>query len=83
MDVGLRGSVDLDPLPGDANVAYVCTDGRALLFAQDVFTQIYNLDVLNHIPNDTDFARALIKLLDQRGKYFLTALSDNIRLYRH
>jgi len=80
MDAGLRVGVDLDPLPVYANVAYVCTDGCALLFAQDAFTKIYDLDVMNHIPNNTDFARALIKMLDQRGVFFLTTPSDNIRL---
>ncbi len=80
MDAGLRVGVDLDPRPVYANFVYVCADGCALPFAPGAFTQIYALDVLEHIPNDTDFAQTLIKLLGQRGELFLTTPSENIRI---
>ena len=74
----LRVGVDLDPLPLFSNVEYVCADGCNLPFKPGFFTQVFALDVLEHVPNDADFARSIFKQLNLQGELILTTPSKNI-----
>jgi SAM-dependent methyltransferase len=74
-------SIDLETLPTFPGVAYCVGDGLRLPFRDDRFDLIYALDVLEHVEDEGQFARELMRVLKPGGRLILTTPQSDVRIF--
>jgi len=77
----LKVGVDIS-LPKEKSTDYnfVCADANFLPFKKEVFSQIFLLDVIEHIEEDYLLSDSISFVLSKKGYFLITTPSKNIRL---
>lgn len=77
----IRVGVDVELLMPRSGVLMVRADGRHLPFCSGWFDQLIALDVIEHVPDDTNLVREMVRVTRPGGKLFVTAPSAGIRIF--
>lgn len=80
LDSRLKVGIDPEPAGRAPGTPILQADGLQLPFAPGAFHQVYAMDVIEHVPDDTRFAQSISSMLAPGGSLFLSTPSLAIRL---
>jgi SAM-dependent methyltransferase len=74
-------SVDIDTQPKHGGISYFRGDGLSMPFADDSFDAVFALDVLEHVDDEGQFAREIVRVLKPGGKLVLTTPQTDVQIF--
>jgi ubiquinone/menaquinone biosynthesis C-methylase UbiE len=81
LNAALKIGLDPDPVRGIPNISLIQGDGCQLPFSNGKFDHVYALDVIEHVEDDSNFARSLMRVLSPEGRLLITTPSQDIRIF--
>ena len=81
IDAPHKVSVDIETLRLNGGIDYCLGDGLCLPFSDGAFDSVYALDVLEHVDDEEQFARELLRVLKPGGRLLLSTPQSDVRIF--
>lgn len=81
VEAPLKIGIDVELKNVSDGIYFVQADANYLPFKKETFTQVYLMDVIEHIEDDKKLPLSIYRVLKTSGSFFLTTPSMNIQLF--